>query len=202
MAGPNMFRYQNQFNFGENFNKNIQSHLDRQHQKDESALDRAIKNEYLEMEKDRTKVAKDTLDARTNINNALMQSILGQKSAEYDYNQAYDQAREDYAQKYEDTGFLDKMAKRWFTGESMKSPSEMKPMDYQSQGLLPEAPSKGDRAKQLLDIMNQNPNAGYSLFDMLQYAQLLGNSSGTDNDAINSLLGNGSIFSNPQIIKE
>ena len=190
MAGPNLHQFRNQFTWGDTLNNAVQSHVSRQSQIEENALDRAIKNEYLDIEKQRIQKAEDISTARDNTNKAMLQSILGQKSAEYDYNKAEDQIKKDYAQKYEDTGMLGRIAQRWFTGKGMKSPDEMELMDYEKLGLLPDAPEKGDMAKKFLEIMNQNPNAQYNLLDMLQFSQLLGPSSGTDNDAINSLLQN------------
>jgi hypothetical protein len=189
MAGPNLHQFRNQFTWGDTLNNAVQSHVGRQSQIEENALDRAIKNEYLDIEKQRIQKAEDISTARDNTNKAMLQSILGQKSAEYDYNQSQDQMQEDYQQRWEDRSWWDKwMGKKDLTLD--KSPDEMELMDYEKLGLLPDAPEKGDMAKKFLEIMNQNPNAQYNLLDMLQFSQLLGPSSGTDNDAINSLLQN------------
>ena len=189
MAGPNLHQFRNQFTWGDTLNNAVQSHVGRQSQIEENALDRAIKNEYLDIEKQRIQKAEDISTARDNTNKAMLQSILGQKSAEYDYNQSQDQMQEDYQQRWEDRSWWDKwMGKKDLTLD--KSPDEMELMDYEKLGLLPDAPEKGDMAEKFLEIMNQNPNAQYNLLDMLQFSQLLGPSSGTDNDAINSLLQN------------
>lgn len=201
MAGPNLHQFRNQFTWGDTLNNAVQSHVSRQSQIEENALDRAIKNEYLDIEKQRIQKAEDISTARDNTNKAMLQSILGQKSAEYDYNQSQDQMQEDYQQRWEDRSWWDKwMGKKDLTLD--KSPDEMELMDYEKLGLLPDAPEKGDMAKKFLDIMNQNPNAQYNLLDMLQFSQLLGPSSGTDNDAINSLLQNSPYtIDNSQITK-